>query len=75
MEYEYNRKIHSEIGEAPVARFLKEPEVTRPSPASAVLRPLVYLPPLTNRCGIGTSRIGYPAETMARTPDGMTLEE
>jgi putative transposase len=38
VEYEYNRKIHSEIGEAPVARFLKGPEVTRPSPDSAALR-------------------------------------
>jgi transposase InsO family protein len=37
-EYEYNRKVHSEIGEAPVARFLKGPEVTRPSPDSAALR-------------------------------------
>jgi transposase InsO family protein len=38
VEYEYNRKIHSEIGEAPVARFLKGPEVTRPCPDSAALR-------------------------------------
>src|SRR5262249_36358955 len=38
VEYEYNRKVHSEIGEAPVARFLKGPEVTRPSPDSAALR-------------------------------------
>ena len=38
VEYEYNRKLHSEIGEAPIARFLKGPEVTRPSPDSAALR-------------------------------------
>lgn len=38
VEYEYNRKVHSEIDEAPIARFLKGPEVTRPSPDSAGLR-------------------------------------
>ena len=38
VEYEYNRKVHSEIGEAPVTRFLRGPEVTRPSPDSAALR-------------------------------------
>jgi hypothetical protein len=37
-EHDYNRKLHSEIGEAPVARFLRGPEVTRPSPDSAALR-------------------------------------
>jgi putative transposase len=38
VEYEYNRKIHSEIGEAPITRFLAGPEVTRPSPDSATLK-------------------------------------
>ncbi len=38
VELEYNRKLHSEIGEAPIARFLKGPEVTRQSPDSAALR-------------------------------------
>ena len=38
VEHEYNRKIHSETGEAPIARFLAGPEVTRPSPDSAALR-------------------------------------
>jgi putative transposase len=38
VEYEYNRKIHSEIGEAPITRFLAGPEVTRPSPDSAALK-------------------------------------
>src|SRR4029077_4000648 len=38
VEYEYNRKIHSEIGQAPIARFLAGPEVTRPSPDSATLK-------------------------------------
>lgn len=38
VEYEYNRKVHSEIGETPLARFLKGPEVSRPSPDSAALR-------------------------------------
>jgi transposase InsO family protein len=38
VEYEYNRKIHSEIGQAPVTRFLAGPEVTRPCPDSAALK-------------------------------------
>ncbi len=38
VEYEYNRKVHSEIGEAPVTRFLAGPEVMRPSPDSATLK-------------------------------------
>ncbi len=38
VEHEYNRKVHSETGEAPIARFLSGPEVTRPSPDSAALR-------------------------------------
>jgi putative transposase len=38
VEYEYNRKIHSEIAEAPITRFLAGPEVTRPSPDSATLK-------------------------------------
>lgn len=38
VEHEYNRRAHSEIGEAPIVRFLAGPEVTRPSPDSAALR-------------------------------------
>jgi hypothetical protein len=38
VEFEYNRKCHSEIGEAPVARFLAGPDVSRPSPDAATLR-------------------------------------
>jgi transposase InsO family protein len=38
VEHEYNRECHSEIGEAPVARFLAGPDVSRPSPDSAALR-------------------------------------
>lgn len=38
VEYEYNRVIHSETGETPLARFLAGPEVLRPSPDSAALR-------------------------------------
>jgi hypothetical protein len=38
VEYEYNRKVHSEIGEAPITRFLAGPEVTRVSPDSDTLR-------------------------------------
>jgi len=37
-EYEYNRKTHSETGEAPLARFLAGPEVMRPRPDSATLK-------------------------------------
>jgi len=38
VEHEYNRKIHSETGEAPVRRFLQGPSVMRSSPDSAALR-------------------------------------
>ncbi len=38
VEYEYNRKIHSELGQAPLTRFLAGPEVTRPCPDSATLK-------------------------------------
>jgi putative transposase len=37
-EYEYNRNVQSEIGEAPIVRFAAGPEVTRPSPDSAALK-------------------------------------
>lgn len=37
-EYQYNRAIHSETGQAPLARFLAGPDVQRPSPDSAALR-------------------------------------
>jgi transposase InsO family protein len=37
-EYQYNRSIHSETGETPLARFLAGPDVQRPSPDSAALR-------------------------------------
>jgi transposase InsO family protein len=35
---EYNRKVHSEIGQTPLERWLAGPEVLRPSPDSAALR-------------------------------------
>jgi transposase InsO family protein len=38
VEHEYNRKLHSEIGEAPITRFLAGPAVTRPCPDSDTLR-------------------------------------
>jgi transposase InsO family protein len=53
VEHEYNRKIHSELGVAPITRFLAGPDVSRPSPDSAALRlaftnatglPPAYLP-------------------------------
>jgi hypothetical protein len=37
-EFEYNRVIHSETGETPLARWLAGPDVVRPSPDSAALR-------------------------------------
>jgi transposase InsO family protein len=38
VEMEYNRARHSEIGEAPAERFLRGPEVGRPSPSAEELR-------------------------------------
>jgi hypothetical protein len=38
LELEYNRKLHSEIGTTPLARFLEGPSVLRPSPSSDELR-------------------------------------
>jgi transposase InsO family protein len=38
VEFEYNRKVHEETGEAPLARFLAGPSVLRPCPDSAALR-------------------------------------
>jgi len=38
VEMEYNRKHHSEIGEAPAERFLRGPSVGRPSPTAEELR-------------------------------------
>ena len=37
-EFEYNRKVHEETGEAPLVRFLAGPSVLRPCPDSAALR-------------------------------------
>ena len=37
-EYEYNRTVHAETGQMPLARFLAGPEVLRPSPDSEALR-------------------------------------
>ena len=38
VEFEYNRKVHEETGEAPIVRFLAGPSVLRPCPDSAALR-------------------------------------
>src|SRR5215471_13156353 len=38
VEHDYNRKTHSEMGEAPIARFLAGPSVMRHCPDSAALR-------------------------------------
>ncbi|MDX5929537.1 DDE-type integrase/transposase/recombinase [Acidiphilium acidophilum] len=38
VDYDYNRKHHSEIDATPLARFLAGPAVTRPCPVAAALR-------------------------------------
>jgi CRP-like cAMP-binding protein len=38
VELEYNRKVHSEIGETPLTRFVAAKEVGRPCPESEKLR-------------------------------------
>jgi transposase InsO family protein len=38
VEHEYNRKVHSETGDAPIRRFLAGPSVMRPCPDSNALR-------------------------------------
>ena len=38
VELEYNKKIHQELGVAPVHRYLDGPDVARPSPSSDTLR-------------------------------------
>jgi transposase InsO family protein len=38
VEYEYNRKVHSEIRQTPLERFLAGPSVARPSPDGAALK-------------------------------------
>ena len=38
VEHEYNRKVNSETGQTPIARFLAGPSVMRPSPDSTTLR-------------------------------------
>ena len=65
VEYEYNRKIHSEIGQAPITRFLAGPEVTRPSPDSEAAS---RLHPQRGRgkSGVGQGRAhSRPSLTMA----------
>ena len=38
VELDYNQKLHSEIGQTPLERFLQGPDVGRPSPSSDELR-------------------------------------
>ena len=38
VEHDYNRKVHSQMGETPIARFLAGPSVMRDCPDSAALR-------------------------------------
>ena len=38
VEFEYHRKLHSEIGCTPLERYLKDPDVGRPCPDTTLLR-------------------------------------
>jgi putative transposase len=38
VQYDYNRELHSEIGQPPLDRWLAGPDVSRPCPDSATLR-------------------------------------
>ncbi len=38
VEFEYHRKLHSELGETPLARYLKSPNVGRPCPDTPALK-------------------------------------
>jgi len=38
VEMEYNRKVHSEIGQTPLHRYLNDKDVSRPSPSSQELQ-------------------------------------
>lgn len=38
VELEYNREVHSEIGCAPIQRWIEGPDLSRPSPTTAELR-------------------------------------
>lgn len=38
IEFEYHRKIHSELGETPLDRYLKGPTLGRPCPDTSILR-------------------------------------
>ena len=48
VEFDYNASIHSEIGEAPITRFLAGPDVTRPAPTA--MRCASPSPALTTAC-------------------------
>ena len=55
VECEYNRRIHGEIGETPLQRFLRGPTVGRPSPEPEDLRRAFRTERTrTQRCGDGT---------------------
>jgi len=43
VELEYNRKVHDEIGQPPLQRYLAGPDVGRPCPSSETLRQLFTL--------------------------------
>jgi transposase InsO family protein len=68
VELEYNRSVHSETHETPLARFLAGPNVGRPSPTSAELRAAFTMEaPRTQRRSDGTITVeGVRFEVPAR---------
>src|SRR5262249_2046384 len=61
VEHEYNRRINSETGETPIARFLAGPSVMRPGPDSAALRlAFTRTEKRMQRKGDGTLALGGP---------------
>jgi len=59
VEYEYNRKDHSELGCTPMARLLEGPDVSRPAPDAASMRLAFSLQERrTQRRSDGTVSIG-----------------
>src|SRR4029079_6177773 len=59
LELEYNRKVHSEIGVAPIERFLAGPSLMRPCPSSDELRRACRRQELrTQRRSDGTLTVG-----------------
>jgi hypothetical protein len=63
VEMEYNRARHSEIGEAPADRFLRGPDVGRPSPSAEELRGAfrIEMPQIVPAFGQAHAHLAYDA--------------